>query len=126
MKPLIIIIVLTLIIIVGGCLTLYALETESQRLSDSLSALDEDINNQNWDTAAKTLKEFHEKWDKTSKVWSMLVDHYEIDNIELVLSQLTSYVETRDKSQALAQMSSLKELIRHIPAKEAFRLKNLF
>lgn len=126
MKPLIIIIVLTILIIVGGCLTLYALNSESQKLTVNLSTVEQDIEIQNWDEAAKKLEEFHGKWDKTSLVWTMLIDHYEIDNIELVLSQLVSYVKTQDKSNALSQMSSLRTLIKHIPAKESFKLKNIF
>lgn len=126
LKPLIIIIILTILLIVGGCLTLYALNSESQELSSNLSTLEEDIENQNWNEASRKLEEFHNKWDKTSKVWSMLIDHYEIDNIELVLSQLISYVKTEDKNEALSQMSSLRTLIKHIPAKESFNLQNVF
>lgn len=125
MKPMVIIIVLTVLIIVAGCITLYALNSESQRLGDSLSTLEKDIESQNWDTALKRVENFHTKWDKTSTLWSMLIDHYEIDNIELVISQLTSYVKNQDKIQALSQMSSLKTLIKHIPAKESFNLKNI-
>ncbi len=126
MKPLIIIIALTVLLIAGGCLTLYALNSESERLNNSLSILEEDIENQNWEDAAKKLEEFHRKWDKTGLIWSMLVDHYEIDNIEMVLSQLISYVKTHDKNEALSKMSSLRTLIKHIPAKEAFSLQNIF
>lgn len=125
MKPLIIIIFLVAVIIIGGCLTLYALDSESQRLDADLSRLEGEIKNQNWDAAEKELEEFHRKWDKTSTLWSMLIDHYEIDNIELALSELVSYVKTRDKNEALAQMSSLRVLIKHIPEKEAFSLKNV-
>ena len=126
MKPLIIIIVLTALIVAGGALTLYALSSESQRLDESLSALESEIENQNWDAALKKLEEFHTKWDKTSSLWTMLIDHYEIDNIELVLSKLVSYVKTQDKNEALSQMSSLKTLIKHIPEKESFNFKNIF
>ena len=126
MKPLIIISTLTLLIIAGGCLTLNALNSESQRLNDSLAALEEDILKQNWDDALKKFEKFHNKWDKVSSIWSMLVDHYEIDNIELILSQLNSYVKNQDKNEALSQMSSLKTLIKHIPAKESFNFQNVF
>lgn len=126
MKPLVIIIGLTILIVAGGCLTLYALSSESARLTDSLTELEHDIATQNWDAALKKLEEFHRKWDKVSSFWSMLIDHYEIDNIELVLSQLASYVKTQDKNEALAQMSSLRALIKHIPAKESFNLQNVF
>lgn len=126
MKPLIIIIALTILLIAGGCLTLYALNSESQQLSTRLSKVEEAIENQDWNEAARKLEEFHDRWDKTILVWSMLVDHYEIDNIELVLSQLISYVKTEDKTEALSNMSSLRTLIKHIPTKEAFRLQNVF
>ncbi|HWQ30411.1 MAG TPA: DUF4363 family protein [Negativicutes bacterium] len=126
MKPLVIIIFLTILIVLGGCLTLYALGSESERLDNSLSALNKDIENQDWEAASKKLEEFHGNWDKTSYFWSMLIDHYEIDNIELVLSQLASFVKTKDKNQALSQVSSLKTFIKHIPNKEGFSLKNIF
>lgn len=126
MKPLVITAVLTILIVAGGCLTLYAIDAESQRLYDNLSTLEKDIENQNWEDALKKLEEFHVKWDKTSSFWSMLIDHYEIDNIELLLSQLASYVKTKDRSEALSQMSSLKTLIMHIPDKESFKLQNIF
>lgn len=126
MKPLIITAALTVLIVAGGYMTLYTLDTESQKLTGSLTALEEAIENQKWDTASKKLKEFHNKWDKTSSLWSMLIDHYEIDNIELLLSQLVSYVKNRDKNEALSRMQSLKTLIKHIPEKESFSLKNVF
>lgn len=125
LKPLVIIIFLTILIVLGGCLTLYALGSESERLDDSLSALNKDIESQNWETASKRLDDFHSNWDKTSYLWSMLIDHYEIDNIELVLSQLESYIHTKEKDLALSQLSSLKTFIKHIPEKEGFSLKNI-
>ncbi|MGI6584577.1 MAG: DUF4363 family protein [Gracilibacteraceae bacterium] len=107
-------------------LTLHALNSESQRLDASLSSLEEDIRNQNWDSALEKLDEFHSKWDKISSLWSMLVDHYEIDNIELLLSQLASFVKNKNKNDALSCVSSLKTLIKHIPDKESLSLKNIF
>jgi len=126
LKPLIIIISLTILIVAGGSITLYLLNSESQRLDDSLSSLGEAIENGNWDNASKNLKEFNSKWDRTSSLWSMLVDHYEIDNIELLLSQLASYVKNKNRNDALSSVSSLKTLIKHIPDKESLSLKNVF
>lgn len=126
MKPLMIIIAATLIIVVSGWLSLSALDSESERMDHQLKELKSEIENQDWTAAEDKLEEFHSKWDKTSKLWSMLVDHYEIDNIELVLSQLASFVKTKDRSEALSQLSSLRTFVKHIPEKEAFRLKNIF
>lgn len=126
MRPLIIIIVLALLVVTGGCLTLNALNSESQRLSSNLEELEQHIEKQNWNEASKKLQEFREKWDKVSTLWTMLIDHYEIDNIELILSRLVSYAKNHDKVEALSEMSSLKTLIKHIPDKESFSLKNIF
>ena len=97
MRPLIIIIVLALLVVTGGCLTLNALNSESQRLSSNLEELEQHIEKQNWDEASKKLQEFREKWDKVSTLWTMLIDHYEIDNIELILSRLVSYAKNHDR-----------------------------
>lgn len=121
-----IIIAATLIIVVSGWLSLSALDSESERMDHQLKELKSEIENQDWTAAEDKLEEFHSKWDKTSKLWSMLIDHYEIDNIELVLSQLASFVKTKDRSEALSQLSSLRTFVKHIPEKEAFRLKNIF
>ncbi len=102
-----------------------AIGSESQRLEDSLSELEADIEKQDWESASQKLEEFHKNWDKISNIWSMLIDHNDIDNIELVLSQLASYVKTRNKNEALVEMSSLKTFIRYIPDNEAFKLKNI-
>lgn len=126
MKPLIIIISLTILIVAGGAITLYTLNSEAQKLDSDLSVLEEFIKNQNWNTASEKLEEFHSKWDKASSYWSILIDHYEIDNIELLLSQLASYVKNENKNDAMSSVSSLKTLIKHIPAKESLRLKNIF
>ncbi|MEA4846588.1 MAG: DUF4363 family protein [Clostridiaceae bacterium] len=126
MKPLIIIILLTILIVAGGFMALYTLNSEAQSLDGDLLTLEEAIKNQNWDTASEKLEEFHSKWNKTSSLWSMLIDHYEIDNIELLISQLGSYVKNKDKNEALSNMSSLKTLIKHIPEKESLSLKNIF
>ena len=113
-------------ILAGGFIALYTLNSEAQSLDGDLLAIEEAIKNQNWDTASEKLEEFHSKWDKTSSLWSMLIDHYEIDNIVLIISQLVSYVKNKDKNEALSNMSSLKTLIRHIPEKESLSLKNIF
>lgn len=125
MKYVITVTVLTAIIIIAGVLTLNMLNTESEVLYNKLDRLEEDIKAHSWQKASDALKSFHKKWDRNSEYWSMLIDHYEIDSIEQELSQLSSFIETEDESNALARLSSLKALIKHIPNKEAFKLKNI-
>jgi hypothetical protein len=101
------------------------LYSESDRLHNSLCTLEDYIISQNWEEAEKTLEKFHKNWDKISRTWAMLVDHYEIDNIELELSQLSSFINSKDKSLSLSRLSALKTLVKHIPKKESFILENI-
>lgn len=125
MKPIFIISIVTAIILICGVMTLYMLNTESERLYESLITVEENIDSQIWEKAEEELDKFHKRWDKISIYWSMLIDHYEIDYIELELSQLSSFIKSEEKVEALARLSALKTLIKHIPDKEAFTLKNI-
>jgi hypothetical protein len=125
MKPVLIILITTAAILVSGILTQQMLYSESDRLHNSLCTLEDYIISQNWEEAEKTLEKFHKNWDKISRTWAMLVDHYEIDNIELELSQLSSFINSKDKSLSLSRLSALKTLVKHIPKKESFILENI-
>lgn len=125
MKPVFIILIITAAILVSGILTLQMLNSESERLHESLCTVEDYIDSQNWEKAEKALEKFHKKWDEVSRIWAMLIDHYEIDNIELELSQLSSTISSKDKSLSLSKLSALKTLVKHIPEKESFILENI-
>ena len=59
-------------------------------------------------------------------MWAILIDHTEIDNIDMALAKIEQYIKTGEKGLALGELSSLELLIRHIPDKEKLSLENIF
>jgi hypothetical protein len=119
------IIVLLSLIIVSGIFTLKVLNTSSKRIENQASAIENNTRSGNWEQAKAGLIALKKDWDKTSNVWSALIDHIEIDNIDASLTKMEKYIALKDTSPALAEAATLSQLIKHIPEKEAFNLKNI-
>lgn len=99
--------------------TSFEMEKDISRVEDSTVSND-------WDNAQESLKKVREKWSGTKKTWAMLIDHMEIDNIDITLTRVEQYILCKDTPSALAEASALMKYVRHIPRKEALSLENVF
>lgn len=126
MKPLLIIAVIVVLVFTAGLVGIGYLNNSSASLSQELKAMDASVRDGKWNDAHSRLNTFENKWAGTKYGWAFLLDHMEIDNIDIELSKMKEYVKTMDKTEALAEISSLVLLIEHIPEKESFSLKNIF
>ena len=125
MKPLLYTIILTLAIIGSGIFTINMLKKDAEILNDFVLEMESDIMSEKWDDAGEKGDKLHNQWKKYKKVWPMLIDHLEIDNLDIHISELESFLISRDKTQALSKLSILKLLVKHIPEKESFTLQNI-
>ncbi|MEA4960722.1 DUF4363 family protein [Lutispora sp.] len=125
MKPLLYTIILTLAIIGSGIFTINMLKKDAEILYDFVLEMESDIMSEKWDDAGEKGDKLHNQWKKYKKVWPMLIDHLEIDNLDIHISELESFLISRDKTQALSKLSILKLLVKHIPEKESFTLQNI-
>lgn len=64
-------------------------------------------------------------WSKMKGIWSSLIDHQEIDNIDITLSRLQMMIEIEDTSALIPEAAALRKIISHIPEKEKLTLDNL-
>jgi len=126
MKPLLLAILFLIIIIVGSTATLYYVTNKAEELGGQLVKLEEHVDTGNWSKAHELYKDFKKDWVNTDHKWSMLIDHDEIDYINMYLGELEAFIKMKDKANALAKLSTLQHLIEHIPEKEYPSLKNIF
>lgn len=126
MKSMWIVAFFILIIIIGSYYTMNTLNSESQKLSVLLDKIEQEVNSKNWEKADSNCQSFNNQWSSISKMWCMLIDHYEIDNVNISLAELKSFIETHDDKEALSRLSVLKLMIHHIPDRESFQFKNIF
>ncbi len=114
------------LLLVGFALGTYAyVNTSANDLVTSLETVEKSIADQKWDTAKENLKTAENKWDKTKVWWTILLDHQEIDNIDISINRLEKYVETHGTTLSLGEISALLMLVDHISEKEAPSLKNI-
>ena len=95
-------------------------------LEKDLSQVEDSTVSNDWNTAEASLKKVSEKWSGVKKTWAVLIDHMEIDNIDITLTRVEQYILCKDTSSALAEASALMKYIKHIPKKEAPNIENIF
>lgn len=112
------------VVVLGGW-TNYKLEVTTGDLLKTIDSLDRAIEKKDWDRAGEGTARLEKSWEEKAGWWPVLLDHQEMDNIEFSLSRIKEYVSSHDLSLSRGQLAELREMIRHIPEKEAVTLKNI-
>lgn len=126
MKPFIIILVSLVFIIGMGYWTLSQVIHSSAILLSLAEELEDKLGQNLWKDAEKTLEEIKFTWNNTKTVWTILLNHGEIDNIDISVAKLEQYINAKEPGLSLAEMASLKFLFQHIQDKERPTLENIF
>ncbi len=102
-----------------------SLQSSTEHLSEQIDMVQADIQDEQWETAARQTADIEKYWTKSARWWPVFLDHQEMDNIEFSLSKVKAYVNSRDTALALGQLEELKLMLKHIPEKEALTIKNI-
>ncbi|WP_231969069.1 DUF4363 family protein [Thermoanaerobacterium sp. RBIITD] len=123
MIPLIVIIVVFIVLI--DISSYKYLDTTSKNIDQKLTYIEKDISNNNWNSAKKHINDLEKIWHETNSKWAILIEHREIDDIDMSLSKLKSFIDTKNKDLSLAELQTLKELYSHIPSNEKLNFENI-
>ncbi|WP_298198021.1 DUF4363 family protein [Desulfosporosinus sp.] len=119
-------IVVIVMLLLGGSFTSYRyIQTTTQTAGEHLELLEQSISIEKWEGAQKELSTVQQSWEKNNTWWSILLDHEEIDTINICLSRLESLLARQDVTLSLAEVSTLKLLFENLHDKEKFTLKNV-
>lgn len=123
-------ILITIMITIAALLGLGAwindsLQGSSDLLSVQIEKVCQDIQKESWDDANQKTRQLEIKWEENARWWPIILDHQEMDNIEFSLAKAKEFVATENRSLALGQLSEMKLMIEHLPAKEKINLKNI-
>ncbi|HBV98983.1 MAG: hypothetical protein JL50_18950 [Peptococcaceae bacterium BICA1-7] len=112
------------VVVLGGW-TNHKLETSTGELLKIIDSLAGAVEKKDWDQAGKETARLEKSWEEKAGWWPVLLDHQEMDNIEFSLARIKEYVSAHDLALSRGQLSELREMVRHIPEKEAVTLKNI-
>ena len=117
---------LTTLIIGMSMFTQQILSRDSLRLEQLIDEIEKNARIEEWDAAETNLKKVNDVWSSVKGLWSALIDHQEIDNIDITLSRLQMLVQSKEIPSLLSEAAALRKYIGHIPAKEKLGFENLF
>lgn len=114
------------LIIISGILSLSTYKQSSKEISTMVKNTSAYVQSNDWSSAKSQIEKIDKKWGQIEKKWTMLIDHLEIDQIEISLKKSQKYIETKNSSDSLAELANLQFMVEHIYDKESFKLENIF
>jgi len=125
MKSILIIVLVLIMVFISGYFMSDYINRSSKSIDIELFKLYEVVRTNNWVSASQNLLKMENKWKDEKDSWAILVDHLEIDNINLSISKMKEYIKEKDTVDALAEISSLRLLFEHIPRKDSLTWTNI-
>jgi len=125
MKKFLFALLLLALIVFSGVLSLKLYKGSSNKMTDLLDTVSEHVTSGNWEGAKSEIENTQKNWDKTEKIWTLLTDHFELDNIEMSLKKSKKYIEAKDMPLALGELENLKFMVEHIYSKELINIQNI-
>lgn len=130
MKDVLIIIIIIVLIFGGDFLVKKHLERTTNELVKDLEELKEKTvlakENQNRDEIKNTMQKVEEHWSKISNIWSTVIMHQEIDNIQQALVRAKADIDDGNIEDAIPEIETAIFFAEHINEREQFKLKNIF
>lgn len=126
MKNVILSFAIFIIILIAMSFSISYLNKVSSNLQKLNDEIEQCITDNKWDKAYNISMDYTERWEKSTKVIKLFVNHQEIDNIEMELSKLPQYLKENTKDESLASVHVLKFLVSHISNMEKVNIQNIF
>lgn len=94
--------ILFLIICIGICIgSKMIVESKTEVLTEILDLLEEEMKNENYETALIHINKLEDEWEKAEKVFSSLSETKLIDELSLSFTSLEKYIESEETGNAI-------------------------
>ena len=129
MKESIVIIIILISIILGNHYTNQYLKVTSDDLINDLKSLKEHVikakETLDREEIKKEMDKVEESWSKTSEIWSVIVMHQEIDNIEQALIKSKAMISDGNIEEAIPEIETAIFFVEHVEQNGRVKLKNI-
>lgn len=115
------------ILILGfGIVNLNILANNTERITGNFDQIYQSISDQDWQKADRQISQSEKSWNHHKKWWTVVIDHQEIDNIDISFARISEYIKHHNQSLAAGELMVLRQFLDHIPENETVNLKNIF
>lgn len=116
-----------IVLIIATWVFVYLFISQSiEEFNSLLNDMDKKIYSEKWSSTQSIYNTIDSKWIDKQKTLLLILDHEEIEKINLSLKKLKKYIYVKDKSMTLGESATLKFLLNHIEEKESLSFKNIF
>lgn len=120
-----IIIVLCLFLGLAWWNTKYLTET-SEELAQQAEKIRQATVEELWEEVDTQVMELRRLWEQHKKIWLLLVEHEDIDDIDLAIYKIDEMAKLQEKEQLLSDIAELRFLLHDLADKEILSLSNIF
>ena len=116
-----------LVIILAACIGVWCyLRDSAEQVCSTLSKVEESLWAEDWEAAESALSRVEAEWQELQPRWAVLIDHQEMEDVEVCLVDLKSSVRRRELQEALREAAELEYFLRHTPDAERPAWGNIF
>lgn len=127
MKSVIISIICLLVIIIGWYVFyFYSIEDVTSYYWENLTMISLLISKNNWTLAEEKMFNYLEKWKNTRKLWIMLLNQHDIDQIDISIYRLNKFIKNKNIPLSLGEIEELKFKFKIINESECLTFENIF
>ncbi|MDD6214078.1 MAG: DUF4363 family protein [Firmicutes bacterium] len=116
---------IALIIVIGGIAFNICINDLSDELIDTCEKITEHLNDRDFSAASKQILEMSEFIDRKKLIFASVLNHENIDEIELCVSELQGYTDSKYLVEALVRCKKLKHLFEHLPSNYRVTMHNI-
>lgn len=109
-----------------GFTSVSQLDKTAGQMVAGFDRLDRAIATGHWEVAREGVDRARHTWSRHKNWWAMVIDHQEIDNIDMAFARIDKYIAMRDRAMAAGELALLRQMLEHIPEKERVSLQNIF
>ncbi len=125
MRSLIISCIITLAIALGWYFIYISVEDNTSEFIDNLSDLSKTIEDRQWESANSEFEDIKERWDNIKSSWIIILNHHEIDNIDLAMVKASQYIKSQNQELSLVEIKTLTTLFNIVKDNESLTLSNI-
>lgn len=114
MKSFISVLVWTIVFICFGLFINVKTSNFTDKYSNNIEIIEKYIEEDNFEKAKESLVDYSSSWHKENKLWYLLLNHENFDNICLYLNVLDKSILVKDKSKCLEYIEKIKSTLNNI------------
>ncbi|MCO8192862.1 MULTISPECIES: DUF4363 family protein [Anaerofustis] len=102
------------------------IKESSIKLENNIDEIVYYLNKNDDENVEKSFNELKEQTIESKKVWFLIINHEEIDNVDVKIKECEGYIKKEADNELLASLNSLKFYINNIYEREKVNIPNIF